>query len=138
MPSGSNPDALRKKREGLKKDTKLSSTAMWTWPSQWGGCLCKRATSSKRKRRGAQEQGPPRPAKSRETFPERPTSLSQTWILDRSMAATGGEEAGRGSLWIRITLDSSGRGGQRREKRGRRRDGGKKRKGSIQGQPQWW
>ena len=90
----------------------------------------------------ALEQGQPRLAKSRETFVERPTSLSQTWIgqitLDRSIAATGGEEAGGGSLWIRITLDSSGRGGQRGEKRGSRGDGREKRKCSIQSQPKWW
>ena len=75
------------------------------------------------------------------------------------MAATGGEEAGGGSLWIRITLDSSGRGGQGGEKKGSRGDGGKKRRvfnpgptsmvvswtvshlrrgAPSQGQPKWW
>ena len=79
--------------------------------------VCVKEQHQVRGREGRLKSKGHRPAKSRETFLERPTSLSQTWIgqitLDRSMAATGREEAGGGSLWIRITLDSSGRGGQR-------------------------
>ena len=99
---------------------------MLTCPSQrWGGHLCRRATSRMRKKNrnpaskessGLSWEGQRRPSWWGPSF------LQQTWIeqvtLDRSMAATGGEAASRWSLWIWITLDSSGRRGQRGGKGG--------------------
>ena len=100
---------------------------------QEGKC-CKEQHQSKRKRKGAQEQGLPRPAKSRETLLERPASLHQTWIeqitLDRKSKRM-------------ITLDPNHFGFQRAGggQTGERRAGEivkEVKKVSNPGQPQWW
>ena len=93
--------------------------------------LCKRATSSRRKRERAQEQELPRPAKSRELLLERLMSRPQTWIeeiaLDRSMAATGGKRSRR-----MITLDLNHIGFQRAGRPERRRGDSKRKRKRVE------
>ena len=105
MPSESNPDALRKKRErGAEEgnqtlfnhqvDLSISKVRRSSVEKSNIKCEVEKGSSKARATTTTESRGRP--------YWRGPISLHQTWIrqitLDRSMAATGGEQAGESDL----------------------------------------